>query len=441
MNPLYHLVDEAGAGLSRACADDVACLRSAKLAANLCVQPTKCILNPLGRRCNAATVALVKQFILSIAPKWASFQISSAGVYLGVRVGPGAHDAAWDATTQKLVGRVAAIAGGRHSPAVGAALYARTAIPMVHHIAQLCLPPAHVGRPDLRLPARVLHLPGSPMPTKLLLRLQEFGGPRTPSIVAAMIASYVRFALSPMTDLSSALRCCDEDPDSLPLAWRRYDSPRHWAGHCMAGALQRTDAGDVGLWPTALRLAVADAVNAARAALENGRARGLQAAAYSAAHARLFAGDLVALLAPRLAKELGAPREHDVVSGVIRGLSALDVRASLLAVRGATNAVCTGARMQTVGAVCRFCGEGPDSIQHYPACPTALRLFSAALRRPTAPSIIHLLEADPPAVARTWAAFINFVSVAVATERERGCRAKRFVPAGCRECARPRSPR
>lgn len=131
-------------------------------------------------------------------------------------------------------------------------------------------------------------------------------------------------------------------------------------------------------------------------------------------------------IAPRLAKQLGVPSEHPIVSGVIRGLTALDVCASLLAVRGATNAVCTGARMQTPGAVCRFCGASPESIPHYAACPIALRLFSTALRRPPVPNIIHLLETDPPADARIWAAFIDFVSVAVATERDVVARSELF---------------
>lgn len=122
---LYHLIDAAGVGLSRACAGDVACLlrriqhlrsvfaifRSAEIIANLSIQPTKCILVPVGRGCGLATIAMVKQFLADLVPSWMTFQISGAGVYLGLQIGPDAHAMAWPSTVLKLVNRVASIAG------------------------------------------------------------------------------------------------------------------------------------------------------------------------------------------------------------------------------------------------------------------------------------------------------------------------------------------
>lgn len=157
-----------------------------------------------------------------------------------------------------------------------------------------------------------------------------------------MIAAYVRFALSPKTDLGGALMCFDEDPDTL----RPYDSPMHWARPCMAGALRRTAAGDVDLWPRQLRPAVLRAVSAGRGALACGRHRGLQASAYTAAHDALFAGDLEALIISRLARQLMTDSSHPLLRTVARAFSSLGPRSSFLATRGATNSVCTGARMQ-----------------------------------------------------------------------------------------------
>lgn len=429
---LYTLVDTVGAGLSRACADDVACLlkkirhlrqvfavfRSAAIIVNLCLQPTKCVLIPLGRRCDLATVAMMKQFLAEIVPQWAQFQISGTGVYLGVQIGPAAHGVSWTATLTKLLNRTGAIARGRHSPAVVASLFMRSAIPMVHHVAQVCMPPPAAARLDLRLPARVLHLPGSPTPTKLLMRLPELSGPRTPSVVASMIAAYVRYSLSVGSDLGGALMCFEDDIDSLPLAWRPFDSLRHGAGPCMAGALKRTAEGDVALWPRALQPAVLVAVAAARAALDEGRSRSLQAAAYAAAHARLFAGDLNALLAPRLAKQLSIPPVHPLIAIMLCDFRSLGSRASFLAIRGATHSVCTGARLQVPDATCCFCGDAPDSLSHYATCTSALGIFCRALQRPVAPSLFVVLDTTHASAAKVWAAFVDFVSVAIATRHD-----------------------
>lgn len=125
-------------------------------------------------------------------PDWRCFQVAGRGIYRGVAVGPLADDDPCGPMLAKLVARVAAIARGRHSPAVGAAFLARRAAPMVHQTAQVPLPIAGARALDLRLPARVLHLPGSPMPTALPMRIDEFGAMRAPSILAMTIASYVR---------------------------------------------------------------------------------------------------------------------------------------------------------------------------------------------------------------------------------------------------------
>lgn len=251
-----------------------------------------------------------------------------------------------------------------------------------------------------------------------------------------MIAAFVRFALSPTTDLAGALSCFDEDMDSLPLAWRPYGSPRHWSGPCMAGALDRTAAGDAALWPRTLRPAVLCAVTAAREALAGGCFRGLQAAAYAVAqvaHACLFAGDLDTLVLPRLAKQLNFDSTHPLLRVMISAFSSLGMRSSLLALRGATSSVCTGARMQTPGAVCRFCAAPSDSMLHYAACPSALAIFCTALQRPVSPILIQVLEAN---AARAWAAFTDSASVAVATRSDVVARGASFLPLAASALAR-----
>lgn len=101
---LYFMLDLRADGISRACADDVACLlkrlyhikvvyatfRAAELAANLCTQPKKCVLIPVGRRCDFATVAMIKDKLAACVPAWSSFVISGSGTYLGIVIGPDA---------------------------------------------------------------------------------------------------------------------------------------------------------------------------------------------------------------------------------------------------------------------------------------------------------------------------------------------------------------
>lgn len=54
-----------------------------------------------------------------------------------------------------------------------------------------------------------------------------------------------RRSTSPCGTLAHALQCFEAHADDLPLGWRPYDSPGHWSGLRMAGALQRTLDGDV----------------------------------------------------------------------------------------------------------------------------------------------------------------------------------------------------
>lgn len=282
---LFNMLDLRGDGLGRACVDDVACLlrhihmirvvyatlRAAELAANLRVQPLRCVLIPVGRRCDLATVAMIRDMLVAHAPSWPSFWVMGHGTLLGVVIGPDAALHEWSSTLTKLTARAKAIAAGRRSPAVGALLYARAAVPMVHHVSQVCLPPRRAAALDLHLPARVLHLLGSPMPINVLLQLKKLGGPAIPSLLASMVASHVRHALSAPTDIDGALNIFAMDADELPLAWRPFGSPRHWKGECMVGEMRKTLDGDFAAWPRRLRDAVRDAVIAARAALAAGQ--------------------------------------------------------------------------------------------------------------------------------------------------------------------------
>lgn len=126
------------------------------------------------------------------------------------------------------------------------------------------------------------------MPMQVILQLKKFGGPRIPSVLESMISSYVRHALSASTDLDGALSVFAHDAETLPLAWRPFDSPRHWRGECMAGGMRKVLDGDFSGWPRRLHGAVRGLVEAGRAEVAACRPRRVQVATYAAAFSALF---------------------------------------------------------------------------------------------------------------------------------------------------------
>lgn len=383
--------------------------RAAEFAANLVAQPRKCVIIFVSRPCDARTVELVRDFPAAHSPEWRTLQIDGKGAYPGVVVGFAAALSGWLPTVAKLMHRVSAIASGKHSLAAGAALYSRSSVPMMYPLGQVRLLAHADVRLDLRLPARV------PMPTSVLMRLHELGAPEVPSILAMMIASFVCFASALQTDVDGALVCFAERPGDLPLSWRRFDLPPHWAGECMAATMKLILEGDFSDWPRRLRPDVHDTV---RDSLAAGKPRGVQFAAYSAAHAVLFALDIRALVRERLARQLSIPVDPPAVAEVLRDPRLFDPRGALLIVRGATNAVCTGSRLQAPGSLCPFCYVAPDSLKHMATCQRALRVFFGALGRPPAASVAADLDGDLPHAARIWAAYVDFVSVVTASQDE-----------------------
>lgn len=115
------------------------------------------------------------------------------------------------------------------------------------------------------------------------------------------------------------------------------------------------------------------------------------------------------------------------MASVIAGLPRARPRAALLAIRGATNAVSTGSRMQSRDDRCPFCRAAPDSLGHMAACASALRLFCAALRIPEAPHIVQTLASSPTESVSIWAAFVEFVTLACVTKQEVAAREATFL--------------
>lgn len=196
----------------------------------------------------------------------------------------------------------------------------------------------------------------------------------------------------------------------------------------MAGALQRTIAGDLEVWPAPLRRAAQAATAAARPTHDSGAPRRAQSAAYAAAHAALLAGEVEKQLSDRLARQLGMPPATDLPHDMVAPFQTLSPRSAFLAIRGSANAICSGARLQIEGAQCVFCGAAPDALAHFVLCASALGPFCAALGVPTHESLRLALEAEPRRAPAIWAAFLEFVSVVAAARSDVVARGDHFVP-------------
>lgn len=129
----------------------------------------------------------------------------------------------------------------------------------------------------------------------------------------------------------------------------------------------------------------------------------------------------------RLARQLEVAVADPLVADIIAGMPSLGGRAAMLAIRGATHAVVTGARTQNPDARCAFCRDAADSWAHRTSCEVALSAFSRALGRLAPPHLSIVLRASPDPPVRVWAAFVDFASVACATRHEVVSRAPAFL--------------
>lgn len=138
----------------------------------------------------------------------------------------------------------------------------------------------------------------------------------------------------------------------------------------------------------------------------------------------------------RLARQLAVPEADPVMAAILEGMPQLGGRAAMLAIRGATNAIVTGARMQIGGERCASCHHDEDPWLHFTRCAVALSAFCEALGLRPLPHLIQSLRESEAPVARVWSAFVDFASVACAARGEVVSRAPAFLSAAVAALAR-----
>lgn len=156
---------------------------------------------------------------------------------------------------------------------------------------------------------------------------------------------------------------------------------------------------------------------------------GAQAAAYAAAHGALFPADPLPLAAARLARQLDVDLASPIIAAVLRDPPRLDPRGALLVLRGATNAVCTSARMQAPNPVCSFCADPTDALSHLVQCRRMVDIFCGSMGSAPAGSAAELLARDLPNADRVWVAYVDVASVSVATRHDVAAWRGDFLPA------------
>lgn len=113
----------------------------------------------------------------------------------------------------------------------------------------------------------------------------------------------------------------------------------------------------------------------------------------------------------------------------MRAVASLGHSSALLAVRGATNSVCTGALLQVPDVVCPFCTDATDSLALLLRCRRALAPFCEALGCAAPDALTTVSSAEHPRAARIWATYVGFVSTMVESQADIVARSTHFVAA------------
>ena len=184
--------------------------------------------------------------LLAAGPDWSLISLDDCTRYLGVWIGPGASEQAWDLPMQTWRRR------GRTIGALGAnsftrfALYRSRAESVLAYAGHFHLIPASLRREEHGMYARLLSWPCQALSRAGLCYLDRWGGPTVTPLLVANIVTLFRTARVHYTHWRQeliALRSVAERRLDL-LAWHRGDlSPAWWRSSPMVLLLEHADAG------------------------------------------------------------------------------------------------------------------------------------------------------------------------------------------------------
>lgn len=404
----------------RGCADDIGAALSsykflsilkpvfdkAQIFAGLRLKAGKCVIIPLSYADFGAKASQIQEWLDRHLQGWAGFQIKRTSKYLGVFVGPGALDQAWDAALDKYWKRVGSIAACGLSARFSVMAYNMYAVSVLSYLAQFSWLPARAIRLEQRAQARILHMPMFALGTFGPCCLQEVSLLNCRSLIGLNLASLFRAACITLkgwekgwirlvkasrdSSLDRAHRgllgasCWESRPLALSLAAAKRcfrdvsdsEAPRHivrflngwlvplppWQYNLPRDTLEPADRHKDEIW---VQL---------QACLGSCK---VQADAYKCIMKACLPGGLPDNLLPRIQawtfKYFGIEGFNvRVVSDAIGILSRSSGHFASCAIKTWVNAWTTPCRLgnkeQVKAATCRFCRNGPEAFQHLVSC-------------------------------------------------------------------------
>ncbi|CAK0850757.1 unnamed protein product, partial [Prorocentrum cordatum] len=209
---LYHLVrviEEAGRGLARACADDIGgtlksiedlawvalAMREAELVANLVLKIQKCHIVPLSASFSPALASEALGRLTRTVPHWSAMKIVSELLYLGIWLGPSVDSMRpWVDPLAKARLRARAVGRGVTPASLSSIIYNTRIVSTLSYVSQFFWMPRAVLACELGVLAQVFRVALGTFPLSAWVQMDRWRGPRVLSWAHLNAASLLRAA-------------------------------------------------------------------------------------------------------------------------------------------------------------------------------------------------------------------------------------------------------
>jgi len=405
LDPFLELLERANGirELTRAFADDIAQIVSslsslnrifaifklAAQAANLRLNPKKCVFIILGAPLTAENEQKLRNFLRDNVPGWEGVIVASCGKYLGFMVGPAAGAAMWGAAVGKWSTRALAIAAGKLAPSLGASVYNQRALTTMGYIAQLAPPDKRALRIEKSLVQKVYHVANHTFPKAFLFRGRSVHLPQFGSLQAMSYAARFRAATStiPRADYERNLTNFNEARGqfgSLAVVFGLKHRMQHWDSDPMILAMRTAEQGFSDSFPGLLEQVRCQLQKQGQERSRVSR----QKLAYNFIVPKLFPSDFVTDIVRRI--RLWLSPEHpgqsaniaNPISMKLQVLKDLPVCVSVSVHKVWFNGLATAYRRHLPARPCLVCQakNSADRLLHIAHCPVLWSVIANVLR-------------------------------------------------------------
>ncbi len=257
IDPLLYIfktrIEDAALGCVKACADDIgASLRALyhlpildrafhefKSISGLVLKPKKCVMILTTITASDSNIQVIRNWLAANCPRWASFQISNVGKYLGFQMGPLGGEAQWKEPIDKFKERVREIKAEGLPLGLAASRLAVRAIPVLGYKAQICSLPPYFSQVELWAAHKLLGIPLS-LDLNAAFGLGMMGGPKIVRATHYMRASMLRSAsktIGGYAEMHDKLTNAATDGASLACYARHDIRPPGWQSQAFVSNL------------------------------------------------------------------------------------------------------------------------------------------------------------------------------------------------------------